>query len=109
MKKKIKAVIPFITMPIMIPIYCFLDSLVLVDIFGCGCVPSTQTNMLNIPFNANDLRLTVFSVLTIGMTILSIAISMSFQRKSTKVLYRIAVVLLNVILTMWVVKAFMWA
>ena len=109
MKKKIKAVIPFITMPIMIPIYCFLDSLVLVDIFGCGCVPSTQTNMLNIPFNANDLRLTVFSVLTIGMTILGIAISKSFQRKSTKFLYRIAVVLLNVILTMWVVKAFMWA
>jgi len=109
LKKKIKAVIPFITMPIMIPIYCFLDSLVLVDIFGCGCVPSTQTNMLNIPFNANDLRLTVFSVLTIGMTILSVAISKSFQRKSTKVLYRIAVVLLNVILTMWVVKAFMWA
>ena len=109
MKKKIKAVIPFITMPIMIPIYCFLDSLVLVDIFGCGCVPSTQTNMLNIPFNANDLRLTVFSVLTIGMTILGVAISKSFQRKSTKVLYRIAVVLLNVILTMWVVKAFMWA
>lgn len=109
MKKKIKAVIPFITMPIMIPIYCFLDSLVLVDIFGCGCVPSTQTNMLNIPFNANDLRLTVFSVLTIGMTILSVAISKSFQRKLTKVLYRIAVVLLNVILTMWVVKAFMWA
>lgn len=109
MKKKIKAVIPFITMPIMIPIYCFLDSLVLVDIFGCGCVPSTQTNMLNIPFNANDLRLTVFSVLTIGMTILSVTISKSFQRKSTKFLYRIAVVLLNVILTMWVVKAFMWA
>lgn len=109
MKKKIKAVIPFITMPIMIPIYCFLDSLVLVDIFGCGCVPSTQTNMLNIPFNANDLRLTVFSVLTIGMTILSVAISKSFQRKSTKFLYRIAVVLLNVIQTMWVVKAFMWA
>ena len=109
MKKKIKAVIPFITMPIMIPIYCFLDSLVLVEIFGCGCVPSTQTNMLNIPFNANDLRLTVFSVLTIGMTILGVAISKSFQRKSTKALYMIAVVLLNVILTMWVVKAFMWA
>ena len=109
MKKKIKAVIPFITMPIMIPIYCFWDSLVLVEIFGCGCVPSTQTNMLNIPFNANDLRLTVFSVLTIGMTILSVAISKSFLRKSTKALYMIAVVLLNVILTMWVVKAFMWA
>lgn len=109
MKKKILAIVPFITVPIFIPIYCFLDSLILVEIFGCGCVPSTQTNMLNIPFNANDLRLAVFSVLTIGMTILGITLSKSFQRKSAKTLYRIAVVLLNVILTMWVVKAFMWA
>ena len=109
MKKILVAAVPFITIPILIPFYCIFDSLILADIFGCGGVPSTQTNMLNIPFNANDLRLTVFSVLTIGMTILSVAISKSFQRKSTKFLYRIAVVLLNVILTMWVVKAFMWA
>ena len=69
MKKKLVAAVPFITIPILIPIYCILDSLILVDIFGCGCVPTTQTNTLNIPFNANDLRLTVFSVLTIVMTI----------------------------------------
>ena len=109
MKKKLVAVVPFITIPILIPVYCMLDTLILVDIFGCGCVPSTQTNMLNIPFNANDLRLTVFSVLTIGMTILSVAISKAFHRKSMKITYRIAVVVLNVALTMWVVKAFMWA
>ena len=109
MKKKVMAAVPFITIPILIPIYCCLDSLILVEIFGCGCVPSTQTNMLNIPFNANDLRLAVFSILTIIMTIWGIAVSKSFQRTSTKILYRIAVVLLNVILTMWVVKAFMWA
>ena len=109
MKKKLVAAVPFITIPILIPIYCILDSLILVDIFGCGCVPTTQTNTLNIPFNANDLRMTVFSVLTIVMTIWSIAISKSFQRKNTKALYRIAVLLLNTILTMWVVKVFMWA
>ena len=109
MKKKILSVVPFIIIPIFIPVYCMLDSLILVEIFGCGCVPSTQTNMLNIPFNANDLRQTVFSVLTICMTIWSIAISRSFQIKNTKALYRIAVLLLNTILTMWVVKAFMWA
>ena len=109
MKKKLVAAVPLITIPILIPIYCIFDSLILADIFGCGCVPSTQTNMLNIPFNANDLRLTVFSVLTICMTIWSIAISKSFQRKNTKTLYRIAVLLLNTILTLWVVKAFMWA
>ena len=109
MKKKILAIVPFITVPIFIPIYCLLDSLILVDIFGCGCVPSTQTNMLNIPFNANDLRLAVFSVLTIGMEILSLVISRAFHKKITKILYCFAAILLNVALTMWVVKAFMWA
>ena len=109
MKKKILAVVPFITVPILIPIYCFLDSLILVDIFGCGCVPSTQANMLNMPFNANDLRLIVFSVLTVGMAVLGVILSRAFHKKITKILYCFAAILLNVVLTMWVVKAFMWA
>lgn len=109
MKKKIVTVMPFIILPIIIPIYRILDSLILVDIFGCGCVPSAQTNMFNIPFNANDLRLTVFSVLTIGLSIWSIIISKTFNRKISKFLYCLAVILLNVILTLWVVKTFMWA
>ena len=46
MKKKIVLVLPFVIIPIFIPIYSILDSLILIDIFGCGCVPSTQTNML---------------------------------------------------------------
>jgi hypothetical protein len=72
MKKKIIALLPFAIMPIFIPIYMVLDNLILVEIFGCGCVPSTQANMLNIPFNANDLRMTVFSLLTIVLSIWSI-------------------------------------
>ena len=109
MKKKIVAILPFIMMPIFIPIYIILDNLILVDIFGCGCVPSAQTNMLNIPYNANDLRLTVFSVLAIGMSVWSIMISKRFSRKITKLLYCLFAILLNVMLAIWVVKTFMWA
>lgn len=109
MKEKIVRVLPFIIMPLLIPIYIALDNLILIDIFGCGCVPSTQTNMLNIPFNANDLRLTVFTILTIGLSVWSIFIAKSFKRKKAKYLYIITAALLNVILTMWVVKAFIWA
>ena len=109
MKKKILVVLPFVTMPVLIPIYCFLDSLIFVDIFGCGCVPSTQTNMLNIPFNANDLRLAVFSVLTVGMAVLSVIISRAFHKKITKILYCTTAIIFNAALTMWVVEAFMWA
>ncbi len=108
MKKKIVSIMPFIIIPIIIPIYRILDNLILVDIFGCGCVPSTQANMFNIPYNANDLRLTVFSVLTIGLSIWSIIISKTFNRKIAKFLYCFAVILLNVMLTLWVAKTFMW-
>ena len=109
MKKKMVAVMPLILMLIIIPIYKILDNLILVDIFGCGCVPSTQSNMFNIPFNANDLRLTVFAVVTVVLSIWSIFISKTFQKKSSKLLYCLAVILLNVMLTLWTVKAFMWA
>ena len=109
MKKKIVAPLPFIIIPVSIPIYMVLDNLILVDIFGCGCVPSTQTNVLNIPFNANDLTLTVFSLLTIVLSIWSIMISKTFSRRTVRILYSMMVILLNVLLTMWTVKTFMWA
>ena len=109
MKKKIIAVLPFIIMPVFIPIYNILDSTILVDIFGCGCVPSTQTNMLNIPFNANNLRATVFLALTIILSVWSMIISETFDRKTAKSLYCFAVVLFNLLLHMWVVKTFMWS
>jgi len=108
MKKKIVAILPFIIEPILIPIYMILDSMIFVDIFGCGCVPSTQTNMLNIPFNANDLRLTIFTLLTIGVSAWSVIISKSFKKKGIKILYCLAVILFNVILTFWFVNTFMW-
>ena len=108
MKKKIIAILPFIIMPIFIPIYCFLDSLVLVNIFGCGCVPTAQTNMFNISYNANDLRLTVFTMLTIALSIGGICISKHFKNKLAKIVYCTAVIFVNVLLTMWVVKTFMW-
>lgn len=109
MKKKIVTIVPFLIMPIFIPIYRILDNLILVDIFGCGCVPSVQTNMLHIPFNANDLRVTVFSILAIGLFVWSIRISKRFRKKTARFVYCIAVLLLNVILTLWVTKTFMWA
>lgn len=107
--KKIVTILPFIIMLIFIPMYMVLDNLILVDVFGCGCVPSTQTNMLNIPFNANDLRLTVFTILTIGLSVWSIGISKSFDKKITRFLYCFAVLVLNATLTFQVVKVFMLA
>ena len=109
MRKRLAVVLPIIIMPIFIPVYIILDNFILVDIFGCGCVPSTQTNMLNMPFNANDLRTAVFSALTMGLFIWSVIIAKTFKRKIVKIVYCFTVILLDVILTLWVINAFMWA
>ena len=108
MKKKIISILPFVIMLIWIPLYRVLDSLLLVEIFGCGCVPSAQTNILNIPYNANDLRFTVFFVLTLVLVVWSIFIAKMFQNKYFKIMYCMAVILFNGLLTTWVVKIFMW-
>ena len=108
MTNKIKAIMPFAIMPIFIPIYTVLDNLVFVEVFGCGCVPSAQTNMFNISFNANDLRLTVFSVLTISLSLWSVFLSKRFDKQILKFPYCFAVAAFNLILMMWVIKTFMW-
>lgn len=109
MKKYLRAALPFLIIPVFIPIYQILDSLILVEVFGCGCVPSTQTNMLNIPFNANDLRMVVFAVLTIALSLWGVWIAKRFDGKAARILYCAAVVIVNVTLALWVIKTFMWA
>lgn len=108
MKNKIAAWLPFVTMPIFIPVYTVLDSFILVDIFGCGCVPGAQTNMLGIPFNANDLRLTVFSVLTVALSVWSGFIAKNFKNKIAKTMYCTGAVLFNILITAWFCKTAMW-
>lgn len=108
MKKKIIAALPFAIIPAFIPLYSFLDSMVLVEIFGCGCVPSAQTNMLNIPFNANDLRLAVFSALTVALSVWSGFIAKNFKNKIARIIYFFGAVLFNILLTAWYYKTAMW-
>ena len=109
MKKLLPRLLPFLIMPVLIPIYWILDKLILVDVFGCGCVPSVQENMLGISFNSNDLRLTVFAALAIGLSIWSIVIAKTFTGGIKKFLYCLAVITMNALLALWVVKTFMWA
>ena len=109
MKRKWIALLPLIIMPVFILPYQILDSLLLVDIFGCGCVPSTQTNMLNIAFNANDLRTVVFFAMAVLLFLWGLRISSGFQSKAGKILYPAAVAAVNVLVALWVVKTFLWA
>ena len=109
MKKKLIPVLPLVIMPIFIPVYNILDSLLFVDVLGCGCVPDSQTNMLNIAFNANDLRVTVFFALAILLFVWSAFISKTFQKKAVRIIYCAVVIAFNLLLAAWVAKNFMWA
>ena len=109
MKKIVVYIVPFLSLPIFTPLYAIADSLFLVDIFGCGCVPIAQTNMLNIPYNANHLRRTVYFILTVVMTMIAWRISKPMQQKWKRVVYCASALISNLIVTIVVCKAFMWA
>lgn len=78
--KKAILSLPYLLMLFFTPIYNILDQKIFVEIFGCGCVPSAQTNMFNIDFNANDLRLIVYNIF--ALLLLS---SVYFYQKRLKI------------------------
>lgn len=106
-KKAVNA-LPYLLMTIITPIYNFLDEKIFVKIFGCGCVPISQTNMFNIDFNANDLRRVVYIVMALLITILAIYMSRKFEKKSTRIIYISTVLILNIILALIICNMFIW-
>lgn len=106
-KKAIK-VLPYLLMPFITPVYNFLDQKLFVKIFGCGCVPIAQTNMLNINFNANNLRRVVYSVITIAVFILGIFLSKNIENKKNKNIYLITIVVFNSLLALNICQMYMW-
>lgn len=106
--KKVVCAIPYLVMFIVTPFYNILDSVIFVDVFGCGCVPDVQSNMLDIPFNANDLRMTVYGLLTVLMVILGVRFSNVIEKKWIKILYVLTVFVFNLLFGFWICRAFVW-
>lgn len=101
--------LPYLFMIFITPIYNILDQKIFVDIFGCGCVPYAQTNMLNIAFNANDLRRVVYNIMIVIMTILGIVLSREFENKKGKIIYVTTIILVNLLLALYICSLCMWA
>jgi len=107
-KKLIKS-LPYLLMIFITPIYNILDQNVFVKVFGCGCVPFTQTNMFNIDFNANDLRALVYSILAISITVLGIFLSKKFESRKAKIIYVLTIGIVNILLAYTICQMYMWA
>jgi len=106
-KKLIKS-LPYLLMIFITPIYNILDQNVFVKVFGCGCVPFTQTNMFNIDFNANDLRALVYSILAISITVLGIFLSKKFESRKMKIIYVLTIGIVNILLAYTICQMYMW-
>lgn len=106
--KKAILALPYLLMLFLTPFYNILDQKVFVEVFGCGCVPYAQTNMLNIPFNANNLRFVVYSVFTAIMFIIGIVLTKKLNSKVLKIIYPITVLILNLLLTYKICQMYMW-
>lgn len=82
--KKAILSLPYLLMLFFTPIYNILDQKIFVEIFGCGCVPSAQTNMFNIDFNANDLRLIVYNLFAFALTVFGLFLSKRLKIKKLR-------------------------
>lgn len=106
--KKAIFALPYLLIVFITPFYNILDSKIFVDIFGCGCVPIAQTNMFNIPFNANDLRRLIYFIISILMLLLGIKISKNFKSKRVRVIYNVSILILNLLATFQICQLYMW-
>lgn len=107
--KKVILSLPYLLMIFLTPIYNILDQKIFVKIFGCGCVPSAQTNMFNIDFNANDLRLIVYNLLAVSITILGLFLSKKIESKKLKIIYVLTILVFNILLAYKICQLYMWA
>lgn len=107
--KKAIRMLPYLLMIFITPIYNILDQKIFVEIFGCGCVPYTQTNMLNINFNANNLRLAVYNIIVVIMTILGTVLSRNFESKKNRIIYISTIILVNLLIAFKICRLYMWA
>ena len=100
--------LPYLIILFITPIYEILDKYVFLKIFGCVCVPLTQKNMLNIPFNANDLRLVIFSIFLILDFIYSQKLAKSLK-KENRLVNLASIIIVNVLLIILINNIFKWS
>ena len=106
--KKAKYILPYLILIFITPFYELLDKLLFLKVFGCGCVPETEKNMLGIGFNANDLRITFYFLLSIFIFWYSFKLSKGFKRKDEKIVYGVSTLIINLFVIYFINKIFMW-
>ncbi len=107
--KKAIMVLPYLYLLFITPLYNVLDRYIFVDVFGCGCVGNgLRTNILNIPFNANDLRALVYFLSAILMVIIGVLNSKNFKNGNLRILYIFTIIICNLIVAYTIIEKYKW-
>lgn len=85
----------------------WINSEILLPIFGCGCVPITQTNKLNIPMNTNHVTGLYFLISNGILFYKAYQYSKNMSKKEQN-LFLISFVLLNLLVSYFIIKALQW-
>ncbi|MDF2698788.1 MAG: hypothetical protein K0Q49_344 [Haloplasmataceae bacterium] len=97
--RKLKFILPFVLIPILLIPYSILDVVLLVDLLGHD--PYAD-------FNANSFRRIVFAILC-GIAIISGGItSRKLSSKTKIIIYNASIVILNIIYWFYIIIRFAW-
>lgn len=64
--------------------------------------------MLNIDFNANDLRFVIYNVMVVIIGILGIVLSRKLESKKNRIIYIATVILVNLLLAFKICRLYTW-
>ncbi len=88
-------------------IFLFLNQHVLLPIFGCGCVPSVQENILHIPINTNQITSFYYFSTFFLLLFFAYRFSKSMSKKERE-LFLISLILWNALISFYFLQILMW-
>ena len=98
----------FVVLPIP---YSYLNGLVLVKWFGCGCPKfDAAGNMISPDFNANHFTMIFWTVVSVGATVLAFFLSKKFigNRKWLRALYVAGILAVSLLISCFIFRMTMW-
>lgn len=98
----------FVVLPIP---YSYLNGLVLVKWFGCGCPKfDAAGNMISPDFNANHFTMIFWTVVSVGATVLAFFLSKKFigNRKWLRALYAAGILAVSLLISCFIFRMTMW-
>ena len=111
LKSFMKLILPIICFPIFAVPYQFLNSNMLVKWLGCGC-PKVDASgeMIHDYFSANDFTAIFWTVIAIGVTILSVFLSKEIfkEKKWARILYILGMFMVSLFVAYMMIQSMMW-